>query len=158
VEALETVRSTFTDADQYMERKADHTPLIAGVLPLLQAMTAAGLKLGIVSSDSTENVRDFVEKNELMAYFQVQMGVGIFSKPDPRLLQQACEALGVAVERTLVIGDSLADVLLARPLAGISQSAGAAGCIGFTGGWSRAFALETNPVIHQFEEIEVILA
>jgi phosphoglycolate phosphatase len=84
--------------------------------------------------------------------------VGIFSKPDPRLLQQACEALGVAVERTLVIGDSLADVLLARPLAGISQSAGAAGCIGFTGGWSRAFALETNPVIHQFEEIEVILA
>jgi phosphoglycolate phosphatase len=149
VEALETVRSTFTDADQYMERKADHTPLIAGVLPLLQTLTDAGLRLGIVSSDSTENVRDFVEKYELMAYFQVQMGVGIFSKPDPRLLQQACEGLGVTVGQTLVIGDSLADVLLAR---------GAAGCIGFTGGWSRAFALETNPVIHQFEEIEVILA
>jgi FMN phosphatase YigB (HAD superfamily) len=25
----------------------------------------------------------------------LQMGVGIYSKPDPRLLQQACEALGV---------------------------------------------------------------
>jgi phosphoglycolate phosphatase len=148
VEALEVVRSTFADADQYMERKADHTLLVAGVVPLLQAMSDAGLKLGIVSSDSTENVEDFVEKNELTEYFQVQMGVGLFSKPDPRLLQQACEALGVAVERSLVIGDSLADVVLAR--------SGGAGCIGFTGGWSRAFSLAVSPVIHQFVEIEVV--
>jgi phosphoglycolate phosphatase len=148
MDALETVRSTFTDADQYMERKADHTPLVSGTLPLLQKMTAAGLRLGILSSDSPDNVKDFVEKNELTDYFQLQMGFEIFSKPDPRLLQQACEALGVDAIETLVIGDSHADVLLAR--------SGGAGCIGFVGGWSRAFPLAVNPVIEQWGEIEVL--
>lgn len=148
MEALETVRSTFTDAEQYMERKADHTPLIAGALPLIQKMAAAGLRLGILSSDSTDNVKDFVDKNELAAYFQLQMGVGTFSKPEPRLLQQACEAIGVGAIETLVIGDSQADVLLAR--------SGGAGCIGFVGGWSRAFPLAVNPVIHRWEEIEML--
>jgi phosphoglycolate phosphatase len=148
MESLETVRSTFADADQYMERKADHTPLIPGVLPLLQRMVAAELRLGVLSSDSTDNVRDFVEKNELSAYFQLQMGCETFSKPDPRLLQLACEELGVSVGETLVVGDSQADILLAR-------SAGA-GCIGFAGGWSRMIQLAIDPVIQKFEEIEIL--
>ncbi len=126
IESLETVRSAFIEADQYMKRKADHTPLLPGVLPLLQALTTAGLRLGILSSDSTNNVKDFVEKYQLEAYFQLQIGAGNLSKPDPLLLQQACNALKVSPSQTLVIGDSQADIQLAR--------AGAAGCIGVKGG------------------------
>jgi phosphoglycolate phosphatase len=148
MEALTRVRSAFVEADQYMERKADHTPLMTGALFLLQTMSKAGLRLGIVSSDSTENVKDFVEKNQLTSYFQLQLGADTLSKPDPRLLQQACDALEVSLEKTLIIGDSQADIQLAR--------SGAAGCIGMTGGWSSAFSLPTNPVIHQFDEIEIL--
>ncbi len=149
IESLETVRSAFVEADQYMKRKADHTPLVPGVLPLLQAMKEAGLRLGILSSDSTDNVKDFVEKNQLAPYFQLQMGTdGILGKPDPRLLQQACNALEVSPGQTLVIGDSQADIQMAR--------AGAAGCIGVMGGWSTAFHLPADAVIHQLEEIEIL--
>ncbi|MBW4515977.1 MAG: HAD family hydrolase [Timaviella obliquedivisa GSE-PSE-MK23-08B] len=149
IESLETVRSAFAEADQYMKRKADHTPLVSGVLPLLQTMTTAGLRLGILSSDSTNNVKDFVEKYQLAPYFQLQMGThGMLSKPDPQLLQQACYGLGIAPSRTLVLGDSQADMQLAR--------SGAAGCIGVTGGWSSAFHLSADAVIHQLAEIEVL--
>lgn len=150
IESLETVRSAFVEADQYMKRKADHTPLVPGVLPLLQAMATAGLRLGILSSDSTENVKDFVEKYQLAPYFQLQMGTdGKISKPDPRLLQQACDGLEVSPSQTLVIGDSQADIQLAH--------AGAAGAIGVTGGWSSTFRLLANAVIHHLDEIEILV-
>ncbi len=149
IESLEVVRSAFIEADQYMKRKADHTPLVPGVLPLLQTMTTAGLRLGILSSDSTDNVKDFVEKYQLAPYFQLQMGTdGILSKPDPRLLKQACHALGISPSQTLIVGDSQADIQLAQ--------SGAAGCIGVTGGWSSAFHLSANAVIHQLEAIEIL--
>jgi phosphoglycolate phosphatase len=149
IESLEMVRSAFVEADQYMKRKADHTPLAPGVLPLLQTMTTAGLRLGILSSDSTDNVKDFVEKYQLAPYFQLQMGTdGILSKPDPRLLQQACNTLGITPSQTLVIGDSQADIQLART--------GAAGCIGVIGGWSSTFHLPADVVIHHLEELEIL--
>ena len=149
IESLETVRSAFVEADQYMKRKADHTPLFSGVLPLLQTMTTAGLRLGILSSDSTDNVKDFAEKYHLASYFQLLMGTDEnLSKPDPRLLQKACNALEVSPGQTLVIGDSQADIQLAQ--------AGAAGCIGVMGGWSTAFHLSADAVIHQLEEIEIL--
>ena len=149
IESLETVRLAFVEADQYMKRKADHTPLVSGVLPLLQAMATAGLRLGILSSDSTDNVKDFVEKYQLAPYLQLQMGTdGEVSKPDPRMLQQACDGLEVSPSQTLVIGDSQADIQLAR--------SGAAGSIGVTGGWSSTFRLLADAVIHQLEEIEIL--
>jgi phosphoglycolate phosphatase len=143
--SLQLVQAAFREADQYVQRKADHTPLIAGAIELLQAMTGAGLRLGILSSDNTANVQDFVAKNALEPYFSLQMGTdGLIGKPDPRLLQQACEALGVAAAETLVIGDSDADMQLAR--------SGAAGCIGI----SSARKLDADALIHHLNEIEVI--
>lgn len=150
IESLQVVRSAFVEADQYMKRKADHTPLAPGAMSLLQTMTTAGLRLGILSSDSTDNVRDFVEKYQLAPYFQLQMGTdGILSKPDPQLLQQACNRLGISPNQTLVIGDSQADIQLART--------GAAGCIGVTGGWSSTFYLAADTVIHHLGEIEILM-
>jgi phosphoglycolate phosphatase len=148
--ALQLVEAAFREADQY-GRKADATPLRAGAIELLEAMAGAGLRLGILSSDSTANVQDFVTKNQLASYFSLQMGTdGLISKPDPRLLRQACEAMGVATAETLVIGDSEADVQLARN--------GAAGCIAIfvPGGFTHGTGAPTaDAVIRQFNEIVI---
>lgn len=130
VKSLEIAGSAFTEADKYMKRKADHTPLVGQALDLLKAFATANLKVGIISSDTTENINEFVQTYQLEPYIQVQIGVDQGpTKPDPILFQQACERLGTAPDTTLMIGDSQADIKMAL-------NAGAAGCIGLTGGWT----------------------
>jgi len=130
ITALNLVESAFTEADQTFRRKADHTPLLPGCLDLLQRLAKTGVRIGILSSDTTGNVVDFVERHQLNDLIQVCLGaMEDLSKPDPRLLYHACELLGAAAERTLVVGDSLADIQMAR--------AAGVGCVGVLWGWSQ---------------------
>ncbi len=149
-EALEIASTAFAEADQYLPRKADHTPLFAGGLDLLKSLTAANLKLGILSADTTENVQDFVRKYQLEPLIHLSMGADEGpSKPDPRLFQQACAALGVVPAGTLMIGDAAADAIMAH-------AAGAAGCVGVTWGWAGPPPLASADIaIARFEEIWV---
>lgn len=151
IEALTLVQSAFAEADKVFKRKADSTPLIQGGFDLLQLLHAAGLKLGILSSDITDNVRDFAQRYEIDSFMQLYLGAdGIVHKPDPRLLLQACELLDVVPESVLVVGDSSADVEMAR-------SANAAGSIAVTWGWETPTHLaNANVIIHRWEEIQVI--
>jgi len=150
LEALQIVQSAFAEADQLLPRKADETPLFPGGLTIIQALAAAGLKLGILSADSTANVKDFALRYSLTPYLHLQMGTdGDRSKPDPVLLAQACAALDVPAAATLMVGDSPVDVQLAR-------AGGAAGCIGVTWGWTEPLALAAaDAVITQFDQIQV---
>lgn len=115
IEARTIAHTSFQLADQQLPRKATLTPPFAGIVELLRSL--APLKLGILSSDSTANVQDFVDHYELSSYFQSVIGAqaGI-SKPNPMLLKLACEALDVEPQRTLMIGDTLADIKM-TPLA-----------------------------------------
>lgn len=151
LESLEIAYSGFAEADKYLQRKADHTPLMDGGLDLLKSLATANLKVGLLSSDTTENVRDFVQKYQLEPYIQLLMGVDQGpAKPDPGIFQQACASLGVTPEATLMIGDSQADIKMAC-------AAGAAGCIGFTGGWTTPLHLDSADVaIAQFDEVQVV--
>lgn len=151
LESLTLVEKAFTEADVVMQRKADYTPLFEGALSLLQTLASAGLKLGILSSDTTANVKDFVQRYELEDYFQLQMGTdGLLAKPDAALLEQACSALAVSPRHTLIVGDSPVDIQLAR-------AAQAAGCIAVTWGWSGAIQLaQADAVIQRFDQIQLV--
>lgn len=151
IEALSTVRSAFTEADRVLKRKADHTPLFAGVRELLQQSSAAGIKLGILSSDSSENVRDFVDRWDLGSLMAVHFGTDDQpSKPNPALMYEACAALGVAPKSVLVIGDSAADI-------GMAIAAQSAGSIGVTWGGARAQAFEqASAIAAQAAEIQIL--
>jgi phosphoglycolate phosphatase len=149
VESLMLAHSAFVEADRNLSRKADYTPLIDGSLKLVQALAAVNLKIGILSSDITANVADFAQKYQLADYIQLQMGTDTaITKPDPILFWQACELLGVAPAKTLMIGDSEADIVMAR-------AAGAAGCIGMTGGWTNPVQLTADVAIAHFDEIQI---
>jgi phosphoglycolate phosphatase len=150
MEALAIVRSAFAEADQVMQQKADQTPLIDGAFDLIQRLFTAQLKLGMLSSDTTRNVNDFVERYQLDTYFSLTLGTdGKLAKPDPAFLEQACAALDISPANTLLIGDSQADIQLA-------QAAKAAGCIAVTcGGNSKRHLLQANVVAEHLNEIEI---
>lgn len=152
IEALTIARKAFQEADRLTPRKSDETPLMEGALALLQALTTANIRLGILSSDSTANVEDFVRRYDLQSYIQLCMGADRPpTKPDPALFNQACAALQVTPSETLMIGDSTADISMAH-------AAGAIGCVGVTGGWTKGMTLtDADGVIQRLDELKVII-
>ncbi len=116
------VRQAFEEADKVLySTPAD---LFDGCIEQLVALAGAGLKLGIVSAATTAQVTKFAQHHQLVDYFQSLLGSDLrFAKPDPRLFQEACQQMGVDPAHTLMVGDSLGDMIMAR-------QGGAAGCIG----------------------------
>jgi len=148
-ESLKIARQAIDEADQYVSKTP--SPLFVGSLEVLKSLSVAGLKLGILSAATTEEVRTFVRTHQLSNYLQLEKGVDDGpSKPDPILFLEACQALGVEPGATLMIGDSVGDMQMAR-------DAKAAGCIGIT--WiGRADNVKgADVVINQLDQIQVIM-
>jgi phosphoglycolate phosphatase len=152
MESLNLVQLAFLQADQLMPSKAPHTPLFRGALTLLKELKSGGIQIGIVSSDSPSHVQDFVEWHQLTSLVQIALGSKPeLSKPDPRLVYQACQILEVHPAETLIVGDSAIDIQIA-------QNAATAGCVGV--GWSgatRAMLQECNSFVQRFSDIQVIV-
>lgn len=150
-ESKQTARSAFEDADRYLIKSAETSPLFAGSLEVLKYLSEAGLKLGILSADSTSGVQAFVKRHQLSDYIQLTMGGDReMSKPNPALFLKACQLLSVEPAATLMVGDSEGDIEMAK-------NAGAAGTIALYWGNSKAAYLEKADVaIAQLEEIQIV--
>ncbi|MBE9199815.1 MULTISPECIES: HAD family hydrolase [unclassified Nodularia (in: cyanobacteria)] len=144
-ESLKIARQSLDEAEKYLGTTP--APLFPGSLDLLQSLSAAGIKLGIISAATTADVSDFVTRHELSDYIQLQKGVDDGpGKPDPVLFLQACEALGVEPGNTLMVGDAVGDMQMAR-------NAKAAGCIGITWVGKSDHVQGADVVINQLDEI-----
>ncbi|EDX84466.1 haloacid dehalogenase-like hydrolase, putative [Synechococcus sp. PCC 7335] len=131
IEARAIAHSAFSEAEDRLVPKVEKTPLLEGVRPLLSRLSLAKVKLGIVSSDLHSQVAEFVEHyslTDISWYCGAARGFPL--KTHPEFLAFACESLSVSPARTLVIGDSAADLALARQ--------GAADFLGMVGGWTRS--------------------
>lgn len=149
-ESLKIARQALDEAEKYIGQTA--SPLFVGSLEVLQSLSAAGLKLGILSAATTEEVEKFVANHQLSDYIQLEMGVDEGpSKPDPILFVQACQALGVEPGATLMVGDSVGDMQMAR-------NAKAAGCIGITWVGKSDHVRGADVVINQLDEIQIVEA
>jgi phosphoglycolate phosphatase len=151
IEALTLVQTAFAEASTRSEPKDRFTPAFAGVVELVRSLHQAGYRLGILSADTTANVQAFAATYGLTPYLHLCLGCQPdLHKPDPGLLKLACHQLGVSAAETLVVGDSSADIELAK-------RGGAAGAIGVTWGWSTPFVLPNADVmLSQIDEIQVI--
>ncbi|NJM70619.1 MAG: HAD family hydrolase [Scytonema sp. RU_4_4] len=149
-ESLTIARQALDDAEKYLGNTA--SPLFVGSLEVLKSLSKAGLKLGILSAATTDEVRAFVQSHQLSDEIQLTMGVDEGpSKPDPVLFLQACLALGVQPSATLMVGDSVGDMQMAR-------HAKAAGCIGITWIGKAENVKGADVVINQLDEIQVVEA
>jgi phosphoglycolate phosphatase len=148
LESLEIARNSFDEAEKYLPPTT--SLMFVGCLEVLKYLSDAGLKLGILSAASTEKVRTFVQRHQLDAYVQLQMGVdNNLSKPDPLLFIQACQALGVEPSHTLMVGDSVGDIQMAR-------HAVAAGCIGICWTGKLDHLQDADVTITQLDEIQIV--
>ncbi|NJM20213.1 MAG: HAD family hydrolase [Richelia sp. RM2_1_2] len=147
IESLEIARKSLDEADTYLGNSA--APLFPGSLEILQKLSQAGLKLGILSAATTAEVNNFVAFHQLGEYINLKMGVdGNIFKPEPALFLQACEKLGVEASSTLMVGDSVGDMQMAR-------NAQAAGCIGITWIGRLENVRGADVVINNLDEIQV---
>jgi HAD superfamily hydrolase (TIGR01549 family) len=91
-----------------------------GVVETLSDIRARGVRVALLTDCSTETA-DHWESTALAplvdaAVFSCRTGL---RKPDPRLFQLACEALGAEVGRTLYLGDGGSDELNGAAKAGL---------------------------------------
>ncbi len=147
-ECLKIARQALDEAEKYIGETP--SPLFVGSLEILRSLWENGLKLGILSAATTEEVHNFVANYQLSDYIQLEMGVDEGpSKPDPVLFLQACQALGVEPGATLMVGDSVGDMQMAR-------DAKAAGCIGITWVGKSDNVRGADVVINQLDEIQIL--
>ncbi|MEB3274804.1 MAG: HAD hydrolase-like protein [Prochlorothrix sp.] len=91
----------------------DQLRWIAGMEPVLRQLEAEGHQLGLVTSNSGRNVRQFLADRQMLTRFKVlQAGVTILGKQ--RVLKRLVRRQGWAAEQVCYVGDEVRDVEAAR--------------------------------------------
>lgn len=113
VHAVAAVKQAFVQGDRAFSRKALSTPPIPGIPHLLRQLRNAGLKLAVLSGDTTANIQDFLACYDLANFVDWVAGSEVPPvKPDSSMLHKACAELLVFPSQVVVVGDSLLDYQL----------------------------------------------
>ena len=116
-ESRQIARAAFAEVaeSKYLNKTAKSAPLYDDVRETLHSLHSRGLKIGILSADSSTAVENFVVEHQLQDYIQLCRGTDEeLAKPNPKLLLQACEDLKVAPKQTLMVGDASVDMIMAK--------------------------------------------
>jgi phosphoglycolate phosphatase len=100
----------------YLAINGQYSQVYPGVPEGLRELRKSGLKLACLTNKPAAFAKPLLEAKALAGFFEVVFGGDAFQrqKPDPLPFLKACEALGSAPARTLVIGDSSNDARAAR--------------------------------------------
>ena len=150
-QATELVAACFAAVNAKRNGKAASTPPFEGTAAMLERLHQSPLKIGVLSSDSPAYVEEFLRYYDLMPWVHGWQGTGPGQppKPDPTLLGQVCDRLQVSVARTLIVGDSWADLALA-------EGAGAAGFVSVSEGWGRSPVPGAEVVLQHWDDLAVM--
>jgi phosphoglycolate phosphatase len=89
--------------------------LFDGTLAMLQALKARNHWLAVATGKGRRGLDEALSHSQLHGMFDATRTADqTASKPDPQMLLELMAELGVAPERTLMIGDTTHDLLLAR--------------------------------------------
>ena len=116
-EAKKIAQQAFAEVSEskYLVKNSKTAPLFADVKQILTSLFNAGIKIGILSADSTQGVQTFITQHQLQDYVRVGIGTDSeIAKPNPQLMIQACQALEVTPETTIMVGDSQADLEMGK--------------------------------------------
>jgi phosphoglycolate phosphatase len=89
--------------------------LFAGVWQTLSLLHKSNFKLALATSMFREQIFALLEENNLQdMFFAVQTSDMGYQKPDPRMLQEILEITGCLAVDTIMIGDTVVDLLMAN--------------------------------------------
>jgi len=137
----------------YVARQ-DELVLFDGTLAMLQALKARGHLLAVATGKGRRGLDDALAHSQLRGLFDATRTADeTMSKPHPLMLQELMAELDVSPERTLMIGDTTHDLLLAR-------NAGTARVAVSYGAHEREAFAEHGPlfVAHSTAELDAWLA
>lgn len=98
---------------------AHHTAicLIPGVLEFIQSLHRAKKDLAIATNKGAHSLTKALEASGLDAFFKITRSAGqVPAKPCPQMLIDIMEAFNQTPENTLMIGDSISDIEMAKRL------------------------------------------
>jgi phosphoglycolate phosphatase len=99
---------------------ADHIKLFEGVPTLLETLAGAGIAIGMVSSNSEDNIRRALGPASAGRIAYYGSGVSLFGKAAK--LKKLVKTAGVAPEQVLCVGDETRDIEAAKA-AGLASAA-----------------------------------
>lgn len=115
--------------------------LFAGVPALLDGLLGSGYKLAVATGKTRAGLDHAMSSTRAADWFHATRAAGeTASKPDPLMLLQIMDELGAAPERTLMVGDSVHDLQMAR-------NAGVAAAGVFCGANGRDEILAFEPLL-----------
>ena len=92
-----------------------HEPLFPGTRELLDRLLERGFLLGVATGKAMRGLHFVLEQHGLERYFVTLQTADLHpSKPHPAMLQAAMAETGAAPARTMLIGDTTFDILMAR--------------------------------------------
>jgi phosphoglycolate phosphatase len=101
---------------RYAEESGRRAEPYPGVVEGLVRIRALGFRLGCVTNKAGRFTQELLDRQDLARFFGCVVSGDTLprKKPDPLPVVHACDLLGARPEETLLIGDSLNDVLAAR--------------------------------------------
>jgi phosphoglycolate phosphatase len=92
-----------------------HEPLFDGILAVLETLQAEGIVLGIATGKSKRGLDLVLEHHAIGHFFTTCQTSDIgFGKPHPDMALRALRETGAAARDTIMIGDSIFDMAMAR--------------------------------------------
>jgi phosphoglycolate phosphatase len=148
LDVREVVERHFTDLERY-------PPQPVGDLPaLLQRLRGRSLLLGVATMDDTATARATAARLGIAAHLDFIVGAdaGHGEKPGPGMALAFCAACGLEPGEVMVVGDTPADLLMAR-------SAGCARAVAVRTGATPLHLVDTlaDVVLGSVQEIELLL-
>jgi phosphoglycolate phosphatase len=127
--------------DHYIGRIADESRPFPGTIAALEAMKAAGARLGVCTNKRTFLSVALLDALGMTSLFEAIVGPDLAGaqKPDRRHLDYAIAAVGGSLPRAVMVGDAATD-------AGAARDAGS-GLILVSFGYTEIPAAELNPDI-----------
>ncbi len=99
----------------YYNAQEHDIPLFDGVAAAIPALRERGIQLGVATGKGRPGLDRALERSGLGQYFHATRCVNeCASKPHPQMILELMDELGVAPERTLMIGDTSFDLQMAQ--------------------------------------------
>lgn len=152
-EATMQVRRHNKRAMQELAEQKNTVPL-PGLPEFLQACHEVGMKLAVVTSDTTREAEKHLDWMGLRRYFSSIVGRDRVrkGKPDPEMALLAIEEIGLLPQQCIVIGDSNGDMVMGR-------RSGASYMIGIAeDGTGESYLLDADAIIRSYSELSVLSA
>jgi len=113
----EMVEDIFFKVDQFSKTKIkDIVKLLPGVEKILKSLSSVGVRASIATTDLTDRAKVALETVNIAKYFDYIVGADLVrkAKPSPDLIEYISEHSNISVGNMLLIGDSVADLIMAR--------------------------------------------